>query len=316
MEILDEFGRVRRTAEVVAYLHGLVRSEASLAELVGAVPEVIPWGMSGMYFPGRWATSDVDVLLKVGVSQTQRFWSKVVPERAPGLAPQVFAVGDRLGGVELGWVVMERLPVGLHDGWGGKEFGLLMDAGVRFQSLARTIADAPCSELTADVVHSWVVLGRERNAPGPVDVVLERFVDDWRFVNQVCEPEICHGDLHMGNVLMRTLAPEVSPALLIDFEPCRMPWVFDAAYAQVLNSDPARVGWQDLAGQMAERRRTHGLRVCADEDLRRLSTIALAWYALRMWGMLGPTPDPEWREAAVWRDQNTNYITASAALTV
>jgi hypothetical protein len=111
---------------------------------------------------------------------------------------------------------------------------------------------------------------------------------------------------------MRTLAPEVSPALLIDFEPCRMPWVFDAAYAQVLNSDPARVGWHDLVGQVADRRRTYGLRVCADEDLRRLSTIALAWYALRMWGMLGPTPDPEWREAVVWRAQNTNYIAASA----
>ncbi|WP_405063447.1 aminoglycoside phosphotransferase family protein [Kribbella sp. NBC_01505] len=303
MEILDEFGRVRRTPEVAAYLDELVQGESALA---GLKPEAIPWGMSGMYFTGRWPEGEV--LLKVGVSETQRFWSSVVAERDPGLAPRVLAAGDRLGGVELGWVVMERLPGGLHDGWGGAEFGLLMDAGVRFQALARTIASPPCAELTADAVHGWLVAGKERDAPGPVDAVLERFTDDWRFVNEVCEPEICHGDLHMGNVLMRTPAPEISPALLIDFEPCRMPWVFDAAYAQVLNSDPARAGWQGLVGQMADHRRTRGLPVCA--DLTRVTTIALAWYALRMWGMLGPTPDPAWRETAVWLEQNRAYIAA------
>ncbi|MFI7066648.1 phosphotransferase [Kribbella sp. NPDC050124] len=314
MDILDEFGRVQRTPEAVAYLDDLVKSEPSLAEFVAPIPELIPWGNSAMYFTGRWAQLDVEVLLKVGVSETQRFWSEIVPERDPELAPRVLAIGDRLGGIELGWVLMERLPSGLHDGWGGVEFNLLMDAGVRFQSLARTIASAPHTELTADTVRGWLVLGNERNAPGPVDAVLERFPEDWRFLNQVCQPEICHGDLHMANVLMRTLAPDVSPALLIDFEPCRMPWVFDAAYPQVLNSDPARAGWQDMVGQMADHRRAHGLPVCADEDLTRLATIALAWYALRMWGMLGPTPDPSWREPAIWHEQNRTYIEASAGL--
>ncbi|MET7278601.1 aminoglycoside phosphotransferase family protein [Kribbella sp. NPDC005582] len=312
METFDEFGRVRRSAEVVAYLHGLVKDEAALAELVEPVPELIPWGVSGMYFTGRWAPESVDVLVKVGVSGTQRFWSEVVAERDPGLAPRVFAVGDRLSGVEVGWVVMERLPGGLHDGWGGIEFGLLMDAGVRFQRLARTIVSAPYGELTADAVHEWLVRGQERGAPGPVDVVLERFEEDWRFVNEVCPAEVCHGDLHMGNVLMRTPAPEISPALLIDFEPCQMPWVFDAAYPQVLNSDPARTGWQDMVGQMADCRSAYGLPVCADEDLKRAGAIALGWYALRMWGMLGPTPDSAWRAASVWRQQNETYIEAGA----
>lgn len=311
MEVFDEFGRVRRTPDAVAYLHDLVNSEPALAELAAPVPELIPWGTSGMYFTGQWS-NDVDVLLKVGVSETQRFWTTIIPERAPDLAPRVFAVGDRLAGTEVGWVVMERLPSGLHDGWGGLEFNLLMDAGVRFQRLARTVAVAPYADLTGDAVHDWLVLGRERNAPGPVDAVLERFEEDWHFVNRVCEPEICHGDLHMGNVLMRTLAPEVSPALLIDFEPCRMPWVFDAAYPQVLNSDPARAGWRGMPEQMADHRRVQGLPVCADEDLARAATIALAWYALRMWGMLGPTPDPAWRETAVWREQNRGYIEAGA----
>jgi hypothetical protein len=304
-------GRVRRTPEVVAALRLLAGDEPSLVDLVDVAPESLPWGATGLFFAGRWHGSDA--LLKVGVSASQRWWSTAIADRDPGLAPRVLASGSRLADAEVGWMLMERLPGGLHPGWGGREFGLLMDAGARFQRIARTMDPAPASALTVDDVRSWITAAASLGAPGPVDALLARVADDWACVTAACGTEICHGDLHMANALMRRPAPDPGPALLIDFEPCRMPWVFDAAYPQILNSDPARAGWHDLAGQLADRRRAHGLPVCTDAELRRASAIALGWYAARMWGMLGATPDPGWRPADVWRRENRRYIEAGAA---
>lgn len=301
------------TAADLARVHDLVRAEPALAPFAGSGLRSMPWGSGSVHVTGTWSDADVEVVVKVGASPAQVAWTGELAHVEPTLVPRVFAGGNRLAGTDLGWLVLERLPHGLDGGWGGAEFEVLADAGVRFQRAARDVRLA-AGDLTRDQVRDWVLLARDRGAPGPVDALLSRLDDDWGFVAEVCPPEVCHGDLHLANALVRRPAPVVSPAVLVDCEPCRMPWVVEATYAQVLNSDPARSGWQDLAGLMARRRRALGLPVGHDGDVQRASTTALAWNAVRLWGVLGPVPDPAWRATAVWEQWTRNYVSAGAAV--
>ncbi len=270
------------------------------------------WGTSALHFTGTWTVSGVEVILKVGASHSQRWWYETVAREDRNLAPMVLASGSRLSDTELGWILTERLPGGLHAGWNGAEFGMLMAAGARFQRFARRHPGGPHRITTIDEVEAWIRSAIETDAPGPAASLLERLDDDWRFVCEVCPPEICHGDLHMANVLSRTPPPQVGHAVLIDFEPSSMPWAFEAAYCQVLNSDPERVGWQGLVHVMAERRRALGLpTISSDVQLKRAEAIALGWFALRMWSILGPDTDPSWRPPAVWRAAIEGYVTVA-----
>ncbi|WP_161606223.1 aminoglycoside phosphotransferase family protein [Microlunatus speluncae] len=302
-------GRVRSDPEAVAFVHDQARAEPALRGLADLAVFGAEWGSSGLHFAGTWTASGVEVILKVGVSPAQRWWTEVIAREDPGLAPMLFGSGSQLGDIELGWTLTERLPGGLHPGWGGLEFGMLMAAGARFHQFARRHSAGPHSTTTVADVAAWIRSAIVRGAPGPAAALLENLDHDWTFVVDVCPPEICHGDLHMANVLSRTPAPQLSDVLLIDFEPSFMPWAFEAAYCQVLNSDPDRVGWHGLVRLMAERRAALGLPTITNEaNLRRLEAITLAWYALRMWSILGPETDPSWRPPAVWRAATDSYV--------
>ncbi|MFC7618770.1 hypothetical protein [Microlunatus sp. GCM10028923] len=306
-------GRVRNDPAAVALIHHRARAEAALRGLADLRVFGAEWGSSGLHFAGRWTASGAEVILKVGVSPPQRWWTEKISEEDPGLAPTLFASGSQLGDVELGWILTERLPGGLHAGWDGVEFGMLMAAGARFQRFARHHPTGPHSVTAAADVADWIRSAMVRGAPGPAASLLDSLDHDWGFVRDVCPPEICHGDLHMANVLSRTPAPHLSDAVLIDFEPSFMPWAFEAAYCQILNSDPARVGWHGLVPLMAERRAALGLPTVGSEaDLKRVEAITLGWYALRMWSILGPDTDPSWRSPAVWRAATERYVTQAA----
>ncbi len=305
----DSAGRVRRDPEAVAFIRHRARAEPALRGLADLAVFKTEWGTSGLHFAGKWTASGADVILKVGVSPSQRWWTEAISEDDPGLAPMLFASGSRLSDVELDWILTERLPGGLHPGWGGLEFGMLMAAGARFHRFARNHPTGPHSATTVDDVAAWIRSAMVRRAPGPAAALLDTLDHDWKLVCAVCPPEICHGDLHLANVLCRTPAPQLSDAVLIDFEPSFMPWAFEAAYCQVLNSDPDRVGWHGLVPLLAERRAAVGLpTVSSDTDLKRLEAITLGWYALRMWSILGPDTDPSWRPPAVWRTAIDSYV--------
>jgi hypothetical protein len=306
-------GRVRSDPEAVTFIHQRARAEPALRGLADLAVFGAEWGTSGLHFAGTWTVSGVDVILKVGVSPPQRWWTEVIAKEDPGLAPMLFGSGSQLSDIQLNWILTEQLPGGLHSGWDGLEFGMLMAAGARFHRFARRHPTGPHSATTKDDVADWIRSAMVRDAPGPAASLLTSLDHDWRFVCDVCPPEICHGDLHMANVLIRTPAPQLSDAVLIDFEPSFMPWAFEAAYCQVLNSDPVRVGWEGLVPLMAERRAALGLpTVSSDTDLLRVEAITLGWYALRMWSMLGPNPDPSWRPPAVWRAATDRYVSQAS----
>lgn len=303
-------GRVRSDPSVVALIHDQVRVEPELRGLADLAVFRAEWGTSGLHFAGKWTVSGADVVLKVGVSPSQRWWTQAIAKEDPGLAPMLFASGTQLGDTQLNWILTERLPGGLHSGWNGLEFGMLMAAGARFHRFARRHPTGPHSVTTTDEVAAWIRSAIGRGAPGPAASLLDSLDRDWRFVCEVCPPEICHGDLHMANVLCRTPAPQLSDPVLIDFEPRFMPWAFEAAYCQVLNSDPFRVGWQGLVPLMAVHREALGLpTIGSDADLKRVEAITLGWYALRMWSILGPDTDPSWRPPEVWHAAIDGYVT-------
>ena len=318
MQVLDERHCIIKTPEVIDYLHRCALSEPSLAAVVTDLqPNPQEWGSSALHFAAHLRATGEPVLVKLNVEPGQLWWTRALAREYPALIPHVYAAGKRVANEALGWVVWEIVENGLHPGWHGREFDMLLEAGVAFQRVARTLAPAAqaagvLGELRVADLAADLERGVQRDAPGPAALVLERVLDDWEWVNSVCEPTICHGDLHMANALCRE-DPPGGTALLIDYHPTLMPWAYEPAKPEILNADPARAGCRNLVARQAAIRARHGLSVPAAAALARLQAIVLGWWAIQAWAYIGGSPDPAWRDPAVWRAENEAYIAAAAA---
>ena len=177
-------------------------------------------------------------------------------------------------------------------------------SAVRFQRAARTIEPRYTQRMDASLLRRWLDVGVTAHPPGPVAIVLDRLDTDWTWLIATCALEVCHGDVHLCNVLARTPPPNRSDALLIDCQPIMQPWAFDAAYPQILNSiDRRRQGYRDLVPKLACMRAAYGLPSCAAHDVQRVARMALTWFAIRLWGL---TPDRH--TIADYRTQTERYI--------
>jgi hypothetical protein len=92
-----------------------------------------------------------------------------------------------------------------------------------------------------------------------------------------------------------------------------MPWACEAAKPEILNADPTRLGCRGLVARQAAIRARLGLSAPSGAVLERLQTIVLGWWAIQMWGYIGSSPDPTWRDPRVWHAENEAYIAAAAA---
>ena len=318
MQILDDHGSVNRTTDVIDYLYHLVLAEPAITSVASEIkPDPQLWGSSGLHFSASHRYSGEPLLLKVNVAANQLWWTRVLADTHPSLLPRVYATGDRVGAERLGWVAWERVASGLHPGWQGREFDMLLEAGVAFQIASRELAPAAqaagvLGELQVEQLASWLEQGIRRDAPGPASQVRDRLSDDWAWVNKVCETEVCHGDLHMANALCRDDPPN-GTALLIDHHPARMPWACEAAKPEILNAEPGRIGCRGLIAKQAAIRARQGLSAPSGTELARLQAIVLGWWAIFMWGAVGPSPDPNWRAKDTWHAENRAYIIAAAA---
>jgi hypothetical protein len=318
MQLLDERGCVIKTRDVVERLHQLVLAEPAIMRVAADVaPNPQPWGQSGLHFSARLIGSGEPALLKVNVPRDQLWWTHSLAQAYPDLLPRVFAAGERVGGESLGWVLWEQVRNGLHPGWAGREFDMILEAGVRFQVASRTLvagaqAAGVLNQLRVEDLAERLEQGVRRAAPGPAERVLRRVVEDWAWVNDICEAEVCHGDLHMANALCRD-DPPGGEALLIDHHPTRMPWACEAAKPEILCAEPTRMGCRSLVARQAAIRARLGLSVPNQAALERLQAIVLGWWAIQMWGYVGDAPNPNWRDPRVWQAENEAYIAAAAA---
>jgi len=238
--------------------------------------------------PGDGAATGDPVIVKVGATPNEARWTRDIFQVDPGVVPTLYASGDAIGDEPLWWLVMERCPHVLGWQWGGVGYGMLLEAGVRFQLASRQIAPhfGP-----SDVRVRWFCdlvrrgLSADFPAPSGAKQLVANLEGDWAWVLSHSRVELCHGDLHASNAVTRAAPPDPrARALLIDLSPAALPWAYEPAYCEVLwwrtqtpNGEPT------LAHAMAAIRERHGLEVPAPADLERLATLFLGWHALRFW---------------------------------
>lgn len=215
----------------------------------------------------------VPVVVKFPVPPVEMEWLRRLSD-TPSVAPRLLASGAELGGYDLAWVVMERLPHGpLGPAWQGREFDLLVAAAGRFYAAAsrfpvegeavhhdwdRVFEQARDNIHEHDLPHEqrwketfkrvhrrmreWVAIWRDRPA------------NDW-----------CHGDMHPGNAMTRH-APPGGEAVLFDFAQTRRGcWVEDAVYFEHLFwSRRQRLNGRKLCKLIAQERKKLGLPVAPD----------------------------------------------------
>jgi len=182
-----------------------------------------------------------DAVVKMPVNPAERRW--LVQLSADEVTPRVYAHGRELGGYDLAWVVMERLPYGpVGSKWGADAFELLADAAANFYASARLIpvvgkarqrdwegvlkkAREHATPRMLPQSQRWkkALKTASRKLPAWLDVWRGRPMDFW-----------CHGDLHLGNAMTRHKPPH-GPAVLFDLANVHVGhWIEDAVYFEHL----------------------------------------------------------------------------------
>lgn len=213
-------------------------------------------------------------MVKLPVPPQERRWLERLCGAADvcgAVVPHVYASGERLGGYDLAWVVMEQLRHGpLDHTWNGSEIDLLIEAAGRFYAASEQFAaDAPPRDekwadvlkRSRDMVHQQMLPeGQKWNASiRQLQKKLAKVMKVWHARDT---QHWCHGDLHLGNA-MTLAAPPHGPAVLFDLALVHTGhWVEDAIYFEHLFwSHPQRLGGRDVVKLIAEQRRHHGLKL-------------------------------------------------------
>ena len=58
------------------------------------------------------------MLVKINITLRERFWMAAASAAATGLVPRVLASDTGLGGLDVAWLVLERLPRTYDPAWG------------------------------------------------------------------------------------------------------------------------------------------------------------------------------------------------------
>ena len=195
-------------------------------------------------------------------------------EEATAVGPRVFNSGESLGGYDIVWVVMERVPYGpLSTSWEGKPFDLLTQAAGRFYKAAgRYPVNRPARSKDWEQVfdhsrksvhrHSLHHEQRWNQALKKAHRRLKKWQARWQ---DRPTDQWCHGDLHLANAMTRQ-PPPGKTAVLLDYALTHAGcWVEDGVYLEHLywaKQDAGR--GRGLCKQLARQRREMGLTVSRD----------------------------------------------------
>ncbi len=198
----------------------------------GALREVVVKLPVG-YVEHRWTT---------GLGRVDRSsWNLPECERRP--TPRVLADGHELGGYDLAWIVMERLPGEplakdlkpgcIHE---------LMEAAVDFQARSAALTPVEGRPKAVDWAHLFEKSKETaRLSPLPeakhwlesvkkAGKVLDWLINHW---NARSMTSWCHGDLHAGNAMRRVRSDGGQTCVLIDLALVHPGhWVEDALYLE------------------------------------------------------------------------------------
>ncbi|MEM1354861.1 MAG: aminoglycoside phosphotransferase family protein [Planctomycetota bacterium] len=229
-----------------------------------------------------------DTVVKMPVPPVERRW--LVDLSSDEITPRVFAHGGELGGYDLAWVVMERLPYGpIGKKWGADGIRMLCEAAAAFYTLTSAVPIEPPpphrdwhAQLKRARDHVSKTTVREsqrwRKALKGASKKLDKWLEVWRAREMTSWR---HGDLHLGNAMSRH-APPGGPAVLIDL-PSVGPghWVEDAVYFEHLYwANPAGLYGHKPAKLIA--RQLHALGLSPGENWPELANIYRALLAMSL----------------------------------
>lgn len=272
--------------------------------------------------------SSVPVLVKLNCTPFERFWLEALsdPNDPAAVVPRLFASGERLGGEEVPWLVIERLPYKLNDFPHAVKWDMAAEAIARFHAAAARVRlpdPAPEPPVVARMgvagMRNLVESGLRVGAPPAAQRLLERLDADWEWLERTCPEAINSSDPHPGNLVCRTPPPARAQTCVIDPLVRIAPWPYDAAYLQANVGDPD--------ARMVERtmlwRERLGLPAGAPADVDRAATLLRGWLSASMWQAawlpgLPPRGTPEGAASvpggAEWLARSVRYIEQAASV--
>ena len=230
-----------------------------------------------------------EVVVKFPVVLRELRWTRRMQD-CDGVVPKLLASGIGLGGYDLAWIVIERLPFGpLGKHWDDNIISRISQAAASFTSAAR---EFPVDQLgrqedwnellkrakksirtnsiedksTWKKMHKWFA----KNIEDVLDVWRARHTRQW-----------LHGDVHLANSMCRSDKKD-APVCLIDLAEVHSGhWVEDAIYLErQLWGHHSRLESSNPLKTMAYARKSIGLKVADDypelANIRRLLLAATA----------------------------------------
>ncbi len=230
-------------------------------------------GAATAYAKLKSGEAQVEVVVKMPIPPGELAWLNRL-QHVEDVAPKVYASGATLGGYDIAWVVMEKLPHGpIGSAWGGAAFDLTVDAIGRFYAAASEVPnDGAVKPKDYDDFlkrarenvkrHSLPEEQRWHAALKRAHKKLPKWLDIWK---DRATNHWLHGDLHLANAMTRVPAPD-GPALLFDYAETRCGhWVTDAVYLEHQYwGRKERLEGRKICSMIAKARKKHGLSVEAD----------------------------------------------------
>ncbi len=261
-------------------------------------------------------SQDQAVVVKLPVGPSERQWLLRL-ESQTDIVPRVWADGQTLGGYDIAWVVMERLPHGpLSAAWEGNAFDLLVEAVGRFYAASQqTPIDRPPPAKDWQQIFQFARESvKRRNLAHPqrwnkalkkAGRKLNEWIDAW---DSRPTDQWCHGDLHLANAMTRTPPPN-GPALLLDFALTHPGhWTEDAVYVEHLYwARRDKLFGRKVCKQIAQERRKLNLQV--SDDWPRYATAQRALLAMSTPADLRHNGDPQHVQAALEVLENEAGVT-------
>lgn len=285
-ELIGAGGRIRRDQEAVAACVTEARRDGALAVIVSSIDDVpVGFGHFGVLLRGRLASDGFEVVVKVNAQADERRWLAAVDAAGTGVVPRVFGDGDRLGDLDVGWLCMEWLPYAPPEYGAAEWYPPVLRAAADWHDAARSIELAPPEVVDSEWFRFWLDAGLDYEPSPDLRLLRARFDEDWAWVDETCDRERCHGDVHFSNAGCRS---STLPARLVLFDPMPglAPWPYDAARCQTLtNFQKIQETGPSLVQQFAEIRRERGLPTPNGRDVDRLSRLFCGWLAV-MWRTL------------------------------
>jgi hypothetical protein len=257
------------------------------------------------------ADGETPVVVKFPVGQRELRWTRRlgVGDHADPVAPRLFASGTAIGGYDLGWIVMERLPYGpLGQRWHARHIERIAEAIANFHHATSTfeIHGHPRYEDWDDLLarsNRSVKVNRPDHrsrwsrALKAFAQRVDAFVDAWR-----ARPvtDWLHGDVHIANAMSRE-AVDHGPVCLVDLAEVHPGhWVEDGIYLErQLWARPSRMKTFKPVKALAEARKALGLPI--DDGYAELAMIRRGLYAATAPAFMKTEGNPRHLEACLDR---------------